>query len=176
MAIQESGKCIAKLNYIVVADQWRRQGFGRQLLNACRQRWPGIMFADPISPEGEALLMDAGAHSVGEAAVDRVGVTLDKAMLGFLEWHFRLRDLESQAQAMDMLKCRTVEDAIQRIFNSIGARVIGNRSQGSRFTCEEVLAILDRVAALHLRLFHGREAVSQEAVPDAQWIEEQFGQ
>lgn len=52
----------AQLNFIFVADQWRRQGGASAMIAACRQRWPGLMFTHGMGPEGEGLLAKNGVR------------------------------------------------------------------------------------------------------------------
>ena len=47
------------LNFILVTDQYRRQGVDWQFIQACKQRWPDIWLTNAISSEGEALLRNA---------------------------------------------------------------------------------------------------------------------
>jgi GNAT superfamily N-acetyltransferase len=42
---------VAQLNFILVADQWRRQGVGTALINAIRDRWPDYQATLPMGDE-----------------------------------------------------------------------------------------------------------------------------
>lgn len=44
------------LDFILVPDDFRRQGYAEALVRACKRLWPGLWLTDPISPEGEALV------------------------------------------------------------------------------------------------------------------------
>lgn len=44
------------LDFIIVMDQFRRQGHAEKLIAACKERWPGIHLTNAISREGQALL------------------------------------------------------------------------------------------------------------------------
>ena len=46
----------AQLNFILVADQWRRQGVATSLITACRIRWPALQLTGPMDKAGEGLL------------------------------------------------------------------------------------------------------------------------
>lgn len=52
----------AQLNYILVADQWRKRGIAKELIRGCRKRWPNMQFTSAMGPEGEALLRSVGAY------------------------------------------------------------------------------------------------------------------
>lgn len=54
------GNRAAQLQFILVADQWRRQGFGKQLLQAIKDRWPFLTWTSAMGPQGAALLESAG--------------------------------------------------------------------------------------------------------------------
>jgi hypothetical protein len=45
------------LDNILVPDHLRRRGYATALIAACHARWPDLMLTDPISPEGEGLLV-----------------------------------------------------------------------------------------------------------------------
>ena len=57
------------------------------------------------------------------------------------------------------------EEAAEQVFDSIVANVRGNRSQGQMITASDYGAIMDRIAALHIRTRHGEDAVSESAAP-----------
>lgn len=44
------------LDFILVPDKHRRQGYASQLIKACRGKWPQLKLTDAISKEGEGLL------------------------------------------------------------------------------------------------------------------------
>ncbi|MCP4592561.1 MAG: GNAT family N-acetyltransferase [bacterium] len=46
----------AQVNYILVGDAWRRQGIARKLVDACRERWPRLLYTSPMSDEGRAFV------------------------------------------------------------------------------------------------------------------------
>lgn len=53
-----SGK--AQLNFILTADQWRRRGYGKQLIRACATRWPNLTATSAMSPGAVDLLKSCG--------------------------------------------------------------------------------------------------------------------
>jgi len=50
-----------QLNFILVADQWRRRGIGRQLVEACRKRWPNIQLTIAMEFESSKSFFEAVA-------------------------------------------------------------------------------------------------------------------
>lgn len=42
---------VACLNFILVADQWRRLGYGTALVNAVRERWPDFQSTPPMDED-----------------------------------------------------------------------------------------------------------------------------
>lgn len=50
----------AQLNFIIVADQWRRQGFGKELILAVKGRWPQLTATSGMDEMGEGLLNAVG--------------------------------------------------------------------------------------------------------------------
>ena len=50
----------AQLQFVFVADEWRRRGFGKQLLLAAKDRWPSLSWTSAMGPEGAALLESVG--------------------------------------------------------------------------------------------------------------------
>lgn len=49
----------AQLNFILVADGWRRKGIGARLVEACQQRWPNLQYTSAMSESGEGLISKA---------------------------------------------------------------------------------------------------------------------
>jgi ribonuclease HI len=43
------------VEFVLVPDQFRRQGYAKLLIKACRDRWPNLWLTDGISPAGKAL-------------------------------------------------------------------------------------------------------------------------
>ncbi len=64
--VVEVGNRAAQLQFILVADQWRRQGFGKQLLSAIKDRWPFLTWTSAMGPEGAALLESVGLRDEDE--------------------------------------------------------------------------------------------------------------
>ena len=56
----------AQLQFVFVADQWRRQGFGRQLVQAAKDRWPFLTWTSSMGVEGTALLNAVGLRDDDE--------------------------------------------------------------------------------------------------------------
>lgn len=46
----------AMVDFILVADEERRQGVATALIEACKNRWPDLNLGDAISEAGEGLL------------------------------------------------------------------------------------------------------------------------
>ena len=44
------------LDFILVPDQYRRNGYATQLIAACEERWPNLELTEAISEAGEGLL------------------------------------------------------------------------------------------------------------------------
>lgn len=44
------------LLYVLVVDDYRRQGIAMRLIRACRERWPGLFLTEGVTEAGEALL------------------------------------------------------------------------------------------------------------------------
>jgi GNAT superfamily N-acetyltransferase len=44
------------LDFILVADHFRRRGVARALVRTCRRRWPGLWLTDAVSTSGAAFL------------------------------------------------------------------------------------------------------------------------
>lgn len=47
---------LVSLDFVLVADHFRRKGYATALIRECELRWPDIWLTDPISEAGEALL------------------------------------------------------------------------------------------------------------------------
>lgn len=45
----------AQLNFIFVADQWRRCGFGRSIVEAVRERWPAFQITSAMDDPSQAF-------------------------------------------------------------------------------------------------------------------------
>src|SRR5262249_42606636 len=43
------------LKYILVADEYRREGIATRLIEACRQRWPDLSLTSPVCRAGMSL-------------------------------------------------------------------------------------------------------------------------
>ena len=56
MVLPVNGTEQAKLNFILVADDWHRRGIATKLISACRERWPQLMFAKAVNPVAVRLL------------------------------------------------------------------------------------------------------------------------
>ena len=54
------GKQAAQLNFIFVADQWRGNGYGKQLVEAIKARWPNLTWTGGMDERGEGLLRSCG--------------------------------------------------------------------------------------------------------------------
>lgn len=48
-----------RVNFLLVADQWRSRGIASRLLAACVEKWPDLIFSDPISRNGEKAVARA---------------------------------------------------------------------------------------------------------------------
>jgi hypothetical protein len=83
-------------------------------------------------------------------------------MLAFLQWFLRTLDREFTEP---LLAGRTLEDAAEQVFDDIAANVRGNRDSDVTLTATDYGAIMDRIAALHIRTRHGEEAVSETSIP-----------
>lgn len=82
-------------------------------------------------------------------------------MLAFLKWFFLTLDSRFTDE---LFAGRTVEEASEEVFADIAATVRGNRQPDLKVMVADYGAMMDRVAALHLRTRHGDDAVS-DAVP-----------
>ena len=83
-------------------------------------------------------------------------------MVSFLQWYFRTLD---PAFLKELLGGIPEKEAAHQVLMSIVAKVRGNRSEELTMTAADYGAIMDSVAALHLRTRHGEDAVSEQAVP-----------
>ena len=45
----------AQVNFVLVADQWRRTGIASALIKACRDRWPKLAMTPGMDTAGKAL-------------------------------------------------------------------------------------------------------------------------
>lgn len=52
----EGREKLTSLDFILVADQFRREGVGKALYEAILARWPGVFVTDAISKSGDAFL------------------------------------------------------------------------------------------------------------------------
>jgi hypothetical protein len=82
-------------------------------------------------------------------------------MMSFLVWYFRSLDPEFVSA---LCGTRTLEEAATQVYEDIIGKVRGNRDPLSAVMAADYGAIMDRIAALHLRTRHGESAVSEEAV------------
>ena len=57
------------VDYVLVADQFRRQGVAVRLLAAIFERWPDALLTDPISPAGARLVSAFERHRLQCVAV-----------------------------------------------------------------------------------------------------------
>jgi GNAT superfamily N-acetyltransferase len=46
----------AQLNYFLVGDQWRNQGYGGALLKGVKNRWKSVTYTNPLNREAAKLL------------------------------------------------------------------------------------------------------------------------
>lgn len=81
-------------------------------------------------------------------------------MVAFLKWFFLTLDSRF---TKELLAGRTFEEASEEVFDEVAATVGGNRGD-VRVTAADYGAMMDRIAALHLRTRYGEDAVS-DAVP-----------
>jgi len=51
----------AQLNFVLVADQWRRRGIGSKLVEACREKWPNIVLTETMEFESSKAFFEAVA-------------------------------------------------------------------------------------------------------------------
>ena len=78
-------------------------------------------------------------------------------MLAFLRWFFRTLDPKFTEP---LFAGRSLDQVAAETFSDIAAQVRGNRHVDKRLTAGDYGAIMDRIAALHLRVRHGEEAIS----------------
>jgi hypothetical protein len=83
-------------------------------------------------------------------------------MQAFVAWYLRALDLRF---VKELLAGRTIEVAAEEIVSIIVGKVRGNRGDNVRVWAADYGAVMDRIAALHLRTRHGEDAVSQDAIP-----------
>ena len=55
-----------KMNFLLVADQWRGRGIASSMMAACVEKWPGLEFSTPIS-RGGAKAIDHATRCQVEA-------------------------------------------------------------------------------------------------------------
>lgn len=53
--VSEYSNGFVYLDFVLVRDDYRRQGIATDLVGACRERWPGLEM-DAVSDSGEAFL------------------------------------------------------------------------------------------------------------------------
>jgi len=58
--VKQFGPLDAQLDFIVIADAWRRQGFAERLMHAIKSRWPNAYATQAMSEEGQRLLDKCG--------------------------------------------------------------------------------------------------------------------
>ena len=83
-------------------------------------------------------------------------------MLAFIQWFFRTLAPEF---TKPLLAGHSEEEAAEQVFGSIVETVRGNRSDGQTISASDYGAIMDRIAALHIRTRHGEDAVAEAAIP-----------
>jgi hypothetical protein len=83
-------------------------------------------------------------------------------MLAFIRWYFRTLDPKF---TKELFAGKSLNQAARSVFTDITSNVRGNRKSDIMLTVTDYGAIMDRIAALHLRTRHGEEAVRQEDVP-----------
>jgi hypothetical protein len=66
------------LDFILVPDHCRREGYATLLIRECQKRWPDIWLSDPISKAGEGLLRSLGGRQT-HASTRRSRVRRNKA-------------------------------------------------------------------------------------------------
>lgn len=78
-------------------------------------------------------------------------------MIRFVMWFFGT--LDEAFVEEKILRGSTHEEAAEALVRDACARVQGNRSPESQFTAEDVGMIMDRLAAMHLEVRHGPDAL-----------------
>lgn len=60
--MEDTSSGIAHLNFIFVADLWRRRGIGREMLQAIMKRWPkpNLRWTKGMDEAGQGLLRSVG--------------------------------------------------------------------------------------------------------------------
>lgn len=48
-----------RMNFVVVADQWRSRGIASRLMAGCVEKWPNLEFSEPISRFAEKAIKRA---------------------------------------------------------------------------------------------------------------------
>jgi ribosomal protein S18 acetylase RimI-like enzyme len=54
----------AQMSFVLVADEWRRNGIGKMLMESVKSRWPNIVATGPMGDSGKALLDSVGLNDV----------------------------------------------------------------------------------------------------------------
>jgi hypothetical protein len=83
------------------------------------------------------------------------------SMLSFLQWFFCTLDSEFTEQ---FFAGRSVEEVAEQVFGDIVATMRGNRAMEGELTPIDYGAVMDRIAALHLRTRHGEASVPETTV------------
>ena len=52
----------AQVSFVLVADEWRRNGIGKMLMESVKSRWPNIVVTGPMGDSGKALLDSVGLN------------------------------------------------------------------------------------------------------------------
>jgi hypothetical protein len=58
--VAEVPSVTAQLQFIFVADQWRKHGVAKSLVSAVKLRWPGVVPTFAMDERGTALLSSCG--------------------------------------------------------------------------------------------------------------------
>ncbi|GAA4453225.1 GNAT family N-acetyltransferase [Novipirellula rosea] len=56
----------AHLSYILVADQWRRKGYGTAIFQACKSRWTNFISTGSMDSASELFMSAAGILKTSE--------------------------------------------------------------------------------------------------------------
>jgi len=54
-----------RMNFMLVADQWRGRGIASAMMAACVEKWPDLEFTTPISRGGAKAIDRAARHQAG---------------------------------------------------------------------------------------------------------------